>query len=517
MKTKHKQPLRGSAATFTALLPENRRLTLPEFSYAQTIPFKKQTDVLALTLIRLWTLEKLGGHQTPIGKNSSSGSKADVLHQDSNPWQTSAFYHISPETIHQHFVGGQPKNLGALTLLNLLLSNRDTPRSLGVTTNTKTAEFFFTPLSSSFWSDYFYPPYHHYFLTTQGPLEYYLARGLSLDKHTAWWKTALQGQNDTEQRVVHLEELFQFEIFETALRILLTPNAVIERLVQLTIQQTDLNFNQYLFKTINQFKKIFFDILSENQKEQWTSWVAGHGLFYFKSYMNYLSQLRVDFNPKLTPNLPVKIVENLVLKGMKLNIPHLHCAISLDQIRGFTVNSKAQLFDYLIEQFEDNWGKIAAQPYAELWVFTHQLLSNLEEEFALCSIALNIDNGVKPFLCHFMMTCMSLGKYSFIKFLLSQDDTLVHLPIKKSATLLPDDEKWANHSLLYFAQQKKDDTMIALLQSKGARLLTKEMSQNENNSPISKKSNHRRRLSFWDINEISEMATEKTSDLNPLR
>jgi hypothetical protein len=500
MKTKYTQTLRGGAATFSALLPENRRSTLPMFSHAQTIQFKKKADLFALTLIRLWTSVKLTNNQTNISE-----------------WQTSSFYTIPPLAIHQQFIEGQPKNLGALTLLNLLLSNREAPRSLGVTMSTKTAEFFFTQLNSAFWSDYFYPPYNNYFFTTEGSFEQHLTRGLSIDTHAAWWKTALQGEDGTEQRIVALEELFQFEIFETALRIFLTPTSVIERLGQLTLGQLDPNFNQYLFRTIDQFKEKFVGMLSEHQQLQWRSWIATQGLFHFKDYMRYLSQLRINSDPVLTPTLPLEIVQNLLLNGIELNIPNLYCMMSIEQIRGFTVANKARILAYFLEQFEDNWEKIANQPNDELWIFTSEFVVFLEEELIRLSSKIKIGYEIKQFACHFMMKCMSLGKHSIVNFLLSQDDTLVHVPIKKNATLLPDEEKWANHSLLYFAQQQENHEMVTLLQSKGARLLMSELPQSAINSPKSTKSNRGRRPSFWEISELHDIAKEIHPELGSPR
>ncbi|NCT57382.1 MAG: hypothetical protein GW760_06720 [Legionella sp.] len=59
--------LRSNAATFYAQLPQNRGSTLPNFSYAQTMQFKKNADTFAQALIQLWTSGDASAKTRPDG------------------------------------------------------------------------------------------------------------------------------------------------------------------------------------------------------------------------------------------------------------------------------------------------------------------------------------------------------------------------------------------------------------------------------------------------------------------
>ena len=249
------------------------------------------------------------------------------------------------------------------------------------------------------------------------------------------------------QSVVALEDLVQIEIFETAFRILLTPMPVIERLKTLIIQPCEPDFNRYLFKIITDFKATFVRMLSKSQHAQWLSWITQHGLRHLKNYMHHVTHFHVNTQPLLTPTLSVEMMHHLLLSGIEFNIPHLQSIMSMKQIRGLTLAHQAQIFDYLIDQFENNWATIAHQPHDALWVFTCEFVAFFEKELKQGSSQIDIGDHAKPFLCHFMMTCMLLGKYTLVDFLLSQESTLVHVPIQEQPACLPEQARWLNLSL----------------------------------------------------------------------
>ncbi|MDF1684749.1 MAG: hypothetical protein P1U36_08855 [Legionellaceae bacterium] len=481
MKTNHTPILRGGTATLLVQLPTNRRQTLPEFSHDQTTQFKKNADAFALALIRLWTTGKSEHHES----------------------QTIPLTSISPETIHQQLVSGQSSNLGALTLLNLLLSNQDFPTSLSVMMDMYTGSYSFIQQGGRFWSDYIDPIHTYDFLAVEDSLEQSLARALSLradteastDSCAAWWRAAMLGDDQTTPRAFTLGELFQFELFETALHVFLTPMPMLKHLGQVTLKQHNPDFNQHFVRKITHFKEKFIGMLSEHQHEQWLLWIARRGLFHVKDYVRYVSHSRISS----------ELMQHIALNAIELSIPKLYSIISLEHMRNFTLNNKAQLFDYLIEQFQANWQEIARQSDNELWLFTDELVVCLNQELRQQSTTIGIDPDIKSFLCHFIMTCMSLKKHAFIYFLLEQDDTLVHVPILNKSTLLPEYEQWTNHSLLYFAQKQNNTEMVELLRLKGARLLMIE--SREETTDSQKSSNHyiiRRQTSFWELPQAPE-------------
>lgn len=498
MKTNNTPILRSSSATLVAQLPPNKRSTLPMFSHAQTTQHKRNTHALALALIRLWTASESEGY-VPF-----------------HATQKIPLGNISPDTIHQQFVNGQSSNLGALTLVNLLLSNKDFPTSLSMIMNMGTADFSFTQQGGTFWSDYNAraPVDAHHFLTTTDSLEEALARALSMkmgtdsntNAHAAWWQIAVQGIDPAEKRSITLGELFQFEIFQTALRIFLTPIPMIEQLANATLKHHDPDFNHYLTRKIAQFKDQFLGMLSEHQYTQWLFWLERRGPFQVKEYIKYVSKSQMSY----------KLMQPILLSGIELSIPKLYRIISLEHMRNFTVYFKTQLFDYLLQQVEENWQHIAHHPGDELWVFTDALVISLDVELRRQSTTIGIEPEVKPFLGHFMMTCMSLKKHALIRFLLSQDDTLVHMPIQKKATLRPEDEEWVNHSLLYFAQQKNHTEMVLLLKSKGARLLMIESGEKMIESPKAKHRASRRRASFFGQPQADEPLNDRQLELDLL-
>tara|TARA_R110002126_G_scaffold177321_1_gene326212 strand:- start:27407 stop:28903 length:1497 start_codon:yes stop_codon:yes gene_type:complete len=495
METNQTPTLRSSTATLWAQIPKDIRSTLSTSRHAQA-QHKRNTHVLALALIRLWTASESEGYTQ--------------LHTT----QKIPLDNISPDTIHQQFVNEQPSNLGALTLVNLLLSNKDFPTSLSMNMNMNmnmgTADFLFTQQGGTFWSDYNAraPVDAHHFLTTTDSLEESLARALSrkMGTHAAWWQIALQGIAPKEQRSIPLTKLFQFEIFETALRIFLTPMPMIEQLADATLKHHDSNFNHYLFRKIAQFKERFLSMLSEHQYTQWHRWIARQGLFHVKNYIRYMSH----------PEISSEFMQHIVHSSIELSIPNLYRIVPFEHMRNFTINNKAQLLDYLIAQFEKNWQHVATQPMNKLWMFTDALVISLDVELRRQSTTIGIEPEVKLFLGHFMMACMSLKKHALIRFLVSQDDTLVHIPIQKKATLLPEDEKWANHSLLYFAQQKNHTEMVALLKSKGARLLMIESGETTIESPKAEHRASRRRASFFGQPQANEPLHDRQLELDLL-
>jgi hypothetical protein len=477
MKTHAKSRLlKSSAATFNARLPQNRGETFAHFSHTQTVQFKKNADTFAQALIRLW-----------MSGDASAKTRRD------GTWQTVDFYTMSPLTVHQQFKSGQARNLGALALLNTLMCNQTIPESLGVRMNVETTDFYFTQQKGSFWSDYHTPSLHHDFLTTGSLLKQSLTQSLSAhtDAHAAWWEISVQDD-------VNIEETFQLEIFETALRIFLTPTSMLKQLQQATLKQSHPDFEHYFFNKIKLLRARFVSMLSEPDRMQWLCWFTRRGPFYVEAYIRYVSASPIGS----------RLIQAIVLNAIELGIPKLHCVLSLEDMRALSLSNKAQLFDYCIEQFEENWQSLAHQPTDELWQFTEALATCLEKELKLASSQIGIDRAIKPFLCHFMMTCMALGKHNLVNFLLTQDDTLVHMPIRNRPTLLPDDKSWENHSLLYYAQEKKYSEMVALLQSKGARLLMIESGDKPTESHLSKKSCYRRRNSFWGLPKAYENAPE---------
>ncbi|MDF1827755.1 MAG: hypothetical protein P1U39_05705 [Legionellaceae bacterium] len=479
MKTQAKSSLlKSSAATFYAQLPQNRGLTLPDFNHAQTMQFKKSADNFARALIQLWT-----------SGDASAQARCDVA------WQTLDFYSLSPRTVHHQFKDGQSKNLGALAFLNMLLANPTIPESLGVLLHLETNDFYFTQRAGSFWADYHTPSLHHDFLTTERSLEQALTRSLSThnDAHAAWWQSAVQED-------IHMNQIFQLEIFETALRIFLTPTSMLEHLGQAIVKQSNLDFEHYFFRKINLFKTRFVTMLSDLERMQWLGWLTRHGPYYVEGYMRYVAPSPFGS----------EFMQAIVQNAIELDIPKLHHLISSENMRAFSLTNKAQLFDYCIEQFEEHWQALAHQPTDALWHFTEALAASLDEELKQTSSQISIDRAIKPFLGHFIMTCMSLEKHTLVNFLLAQDDTLVHVPIRNSSTLLADDKPWGNHSLLYFAQQKKYPEMVALLQSKGARLLTIEASGQPPESQTSKKHQFKRRASFLGLPKAYEELPEPT-------
>ena len=473
-----------------------------------------------MTLLRLWVPIKQDEDHSFIFHYPSCTPDQTLSHEQIIRQATVPFHQYPALTMHKAFASGYPQNLGALTLLNLLMGSKLNNNSLGIVESDSTESPYFTQVVCDFWCDFLTnSPAPHLFNSTISFDEQ--LTGFLMNHHEAWWKTAFEGGCQTSETSTsrNLNELFRSELFETALRIYLTPINILTRIERLTLNQHSQPFIDHFLTRIELFKYQFVQLLSVTWQVEWKAWLVNDGLIHALNYMKHISQFKVDNTPVLHHSSSIVFLENYMQAAIALHLPDVHILFHTNEVIFFHPSIKIKVFYYLISVLEEQWPHITKRLDDPLWIYINEFIKGLRETLSLRGQNIRFTPQNKSFLADVLMKCIQLKKDDLMMLILYQDNTLVNVPIRKAEHLLPEDEIWANHSLLYFAQSQGNEDMVTYLKTHGARLLHNEISQaDEPSSAAPKTKNPRiyaRRASFWIENEGASRNNNITSSTLP--
>ncbi len=426
MKSTYSRPLSGNAATFEALHTGYKLTTLPEFSYSRDLAFEKKVTLLSMTLLRLWVPVKHDEDYSFIPHYPSSTPDQTLLHEQTIRKTTVPFYEYPALTMHKAFSTGYPQNLGAITLLNLLMGSKLDNRSLGIVESELTGSPYFTQRPCDFWCGFFKKQQSPHLLNTRIPFDSQLT-GFLQHHHETWWKTALEGESQSSEKSTSLihSELFTSEIFATALRIYLTPQSVLSRMVDLTLRQTSSAFTTHFFQRITLFKQEFSNILSIKKQAEWSDWLEQSGSMHSDHYIKYLSDFKINSDPLLMNKLSPALLDDIMSAAMELDIPSLHLVFPANKVLFFLPKTKISVLYYLIYQLHDNWAKLASQPNDSLWIYLEALIQHIMPTLKKNNLKFKFSPQLMPFIHLLIVTCNEHKKDLLASFFSSQDSDSV--------------------------------------------------------------------------------------------
>jgi hypothetical protein len=330
--------LKAGAASFTQCLEEHRGELHPDFRQRKPNSAHQRANLLALTLMRMWT-------QPNEGEPCNFMLKYELEHQDTRvklketglPALARPYHQCAPESMLRYFSKGEAQNLGSLTLLNLLMCSEWDDRSLGIVTSPASGKPWFTQRLTSFWIDYFWDDYNHPDLTR--PLNWldhgwreYTALGFKFNAHhVTWWNKAYVASN--------AQQLLLTELFRTALFIHLTPDELLEAVIKQALGEDERasGFAPYFFNKIRVFKKTFLEKLLPEDQQAWREFIKQEGSATLSGYLIHLHALNMQ-NLNLTQDGAIfKLVR---LKGTQIGVPDLTDDLIPDFLMKCSLNEK---------------------------------------------------------------------------------------------------------------------------------------------------------------------------------
>lgn len=485
MKTQKKiLPLKNGAATFSARGCSAPSITVPEFKYNKqiNIDFHTKTNLFALELIRLWTPRKDHEHHNFIPQYTFCKIKQELLCtlSDAGP-----FYDIHADRVHNYFSRGFAQNLGALSLLNALMSSGFRERSLGIVVS-YSSELMFTQKLCPFWLDYFNDSIESRSLSES-------IKNFSLDpQHKKWWDDALKRD---EQGVSHIElsPLFLGEMFETALRIVVTPNDLLQEMARLTLgedESADL-FCTYFFNKIEQFK-IEFQMIINAEENAWAEYRKHKGAHDIRTYLSDLFCFRID-ETLVTQNLSANISESVILKGMSKFVSKMEQLCHVGTISKYTLDNRIACVRYFVYEAHQRWSDVSNQPDHKIWVILEQLTNGLAQELQWVDVQIQLPDDISIFLQDFLTTSIQLQKDNIATFLVLQNRELLTNHTSTSGSLTEVDV-WVNQCLLYFDQATKQESLIDFLKHNCPKLPHNQIKTENILRPVARRA---RRSSFF--------------------
>jgi len=504
--------LKGPTATFKALLYNDYSQTLPEYKQQQSSFFNKKTNLFAMTLIRLWTStqeQEIGNFIPHYRVDHNQDITNSTLLKKVVP-----YYQSSAKEMHQQFIDGRAQNLGALTILNLLMSSKLTSNSLGIAKSPVSQRPVFTQKLCTFWQDYFEAANTIHLFNRSSVFEQKLLGFTRNNKYLHWWSSVVNPQNNSSNtNPIILQRLFLKEMFEVALRICVTPECILEKIANNILGENELStpFISYFFKKIRQFREQFFSLMSQAEIQLWFEFIKEHGLLAFQLYQTDLAQFKI-MDHLIINDVSIKVPEWLMVNATLLNIPQLTHCYSMAVIRGYSIESKGLLFGYLMGHIRLNWQVVATNSADEAWDFIDQLVQGYHAELQLNQSKLNFSQDDLLFLRYLAMKSIQLGKNELSTFLVLQNPQLTQEIILKSDYIILGDEQWIRHSLIYIAQQANNAFMASFFKEMGANLLHHEQAPFFEQSPKMARPIPRRRRTTFFVEKPSESIREITQN-----
>jgi hypothetical protein len=494
----------GAAATL--MMRYESQPTLLEFKPKPTLShIHQQANLLAMTLIRLWTPVCVSETSNFIPHYQFTSAHTPTLTEIALPKNTRPFHQCSTEQMNRYFLNAQAQNLGALTLLNLLMGSEMSSDSLGIVESPTTHELFFSQRLSIFWIDFFLQKGELDWFSTHN-METKLQGFQSDGRHSSWWNTVFYSK---ENGVIH-KSLYFNECIDTAFQILLTPPALINKIISDIFGEhplTDL-FSTYLLNRLEQFKQEFASVFVDDSLD-WPEYVGEYGADYLKSYIAHLKTFQYDGWDKghrCTINLSSDVIlESVLLQGMSASIFDLTSILLENNLLSqYKLQDQITCFDYAITEAKRVWPSMARDPNHVLWELFQQISKDMGPLLSQQKHTIKVSTEKFLFLTACLMKSIQFQQNDVSEFLIRWILKLALQKLSSSPYMLEDDLIWMNHSLLYLAIQLQNEDIITLLQQRGAILLENERvdAPTATSSPVREQkttmNSRARRMSFFD-------------------
>lgn len=462
-KVPRRTALKSTAETFKARTGSAIRSTLADFKFTplsvKSDMVRDKANLFAHALIQLWTSKKSNEETNFIACYELSLSKTIPQLSECNlPPTVDDFHLISATLINQYYFSrGVAQNLGTLTLLNLLMGSSLSSSSLGLAMSPATGHYFFTQKFSPFWLDYFTSDRECDLFSS--PNFNQKLDGFIEPKHALWWDVALK--NKTGSRI-STRELFLNEMYETALRIYLTPDLLLDEIIHKIFgqdtDQTQHNFKVYFFNKINRFKQQFLSFFSTDEIKSWHDFIDQKSTPFFYAFSEDLHQIKIA--GKLTfRHISPQTASLIHINAMSLKIPRIMPHYLARVVENYSYNEAASCLSYSMIEVRRDWSVISMQFHADAWLLLNKLTSILENKRDDYDSQIKFDNQTLAFLPSFLAKSIQFHENNIACFFISE--------IELNGTEL-------NDALLAVAHKFNNRFMISFLNNLNARALVTE-------------------------------------------
>lgn len=357
---------------------------------------------------------------------------------------------IDAKIMRDGFAKGESYHLGSLIFLNYILDGCLTDKNLGIVHSLSGIYYFMQRAEGAL----FFARFLNRQDTTLGQLN--LMDFIESSKHTEWWDKVIPEEiTDKHTAEKFLRRLFLPEIFQTVLRIHLTPVRVIDMIVN---ELTDPDFNYSELKSyITQLKctnlTFFVDSLSDEEFSEWKIFLKEHSQRVYDIYKNDLHTCLNKFDYMSNNEFYSHCMLDMFVNADKCRLPGLEKRLGFDhRVLGMTTTQKVTAFNYfyyLITSQSNIYG--STHDYV-VWKYFDSLCSSLCGELNGTELECQDDErklhsvqALMMFACRFKFNnicCFLLIRYPFLakslvqasKILMDPYDMYIGVPMVIYAT-----------------------------------------------------------------------------------
>jgi hypothetical protein len=476
-------PAPGTAKGATATLLMHNSLqnnTLAEFKPKLPLSFFHQrANLFAFTLLRLWT--PIYPHETTNFVPQFNLSEKKILNNNEVLTNVRPFHESSATRMNQHFMSLQAQNLGALTMLNLLMSGKLHGKSLRIVQSPETQALFFSQAWCPFWIDFFLQEKSMHWFSSE-PIDIKFMGFQRDNPWKAWWRTAFHRGDQALNHSTHIlpRSLCTNECIDTAMRLYLTPNELLDNLMDDILGEHPLTdaFKKYFFARFERFKQTFESMALFDNAMDWNEYMTENGAHYFNEYNQYISTFdysgwdkqsacRMHFSPS--------IFAPLLVQAISLGIEDLSPLLRNKEILEASMDDQIFCFSYTITESQRLWNlSLVHQPNHSLWLLMNEFATRLDSIFRDESIKLSLSSDQASFLISCLMKSIQFHHDALASFLICHSVNLANQSIASSKFLLSSDSHWIGHSLVYFAKTINHEPIHRLLKNHGMQLFAHE-------------------------------------------
>jgi len=473
METNNSRVKSSVTATFHSRTPLEQEQPNPEVSQTRNNVVSKKMNLFAMALMRLWV---------PIHEDERQNFIPEYQH-DKTRNGVSLLNHSYATPFNQHpakdmlkyFSLEHPQNLGALTLLNALMSSNLHDAVLGIDKSRLTKQLFFTQRYCTYWHDY-HPGTTNTaaVLFDEKNIDQTLIALMQYNNHKTWWDIALDLEDDPDRKLI---ELYLNEWIETAIRIYVTPIPLLQKIATQILgadPKENIPFLNYFFLKICLFKNSV-----SRQFENEIQWRNYKNQYAFNVFYRYLRDANVFTiaRTRVVETLPPTYIPGLMtVHAVSLKIPNLINYCPFEMMSSLSLDDKINCYSYFIEQTHQELPALLTNPMHLLWGLFDTVAVGFHDKLNQQGFPLVYCPKTALLLHYLLIKSIQFQWHNFAVFILQQNPEFIHQPISSTnECVLPEDKCWGDHSLIFFAQHKKNIPMVDYLNAQGAKLLANEV------------------------------------------
>ncbi len=468
----HREPHRLSSHTQTfKILMESRGLqTLSEFRHLpkkeRISQLPQKANVLAHVLLNLWVSSPDSEDQNYIAKIKYRTTRGSGfrLNLHSAPLELKD---VSPEIIRDYLSQNHAHNLGAITLINLLLSSHMVPDNLILTRSTKTGHFYFSQGFHDFWADFFHDYTDYVHIASKHSMQDKYAFFIPGDE--PWWDIALP-----DYHVLTLKRLFLDEFIKVFIRVRCTPWFMIEKIAQNLFageQEDEVErFMTYLHQRISWFEGKIESFLSVAERAQLEAFKTTHGAVelekYFLDIQDYFTETSI---------LPYEELSHvrmaIVGLGMDSGIANLELYCHSIRTAHYTPVMKNICLHYILGRMDALSHEVLVNPDHFYW----HLLENLAGDMCGHSVPADIIE-LSLFKIYLFNKAIQFHKNNTVQCFLLKNESFKHHCIRECIEEEVEKELLTHKTPLFLSLYFQNTVALTILKAQEAQMSSIDLS-----------------------------------------